>query len=167
MNPTKYTLTVIAGILCSFGATHVLANGINPPRPVGSIIVKAVCTTRTDSGKKTFFRARIDDGAPGDFLQIKLSDDSESLRIADIKSISFVSSQVSDSGYLDAKLIRRGAANEEPASVQVQAKNNSPIALTGFSSTGSAVSIALSDCTAIDISPSSDSNETPRPAPKY
>jgi hypothetical protein len=164
ISKTGRTLVVLIGLLVgTLGAGYVLANGINPPQPRDSVTVKATCTTRTQQSVKEIFRARITGTESNKSLNLRIAGVVEEASIAGIKSIRFASSKVGNDGYLAARVVRQGAENGESILVQVKA-GKTDLILVGFSDTGSAVRVRLSDCAAIDFSPSSNSSD-PLPLP--
>ena len=162
----KLAVCMVLAVVLIFTVSNSYSNGINPPRPSGTDTVKAVCKERSGGSQHELFRTQIVGGAnPVESLTFVIKGATEQINIIDVRTITLSAGTVDSDGFVKGSLIRSDGTEEKATKVQVKT-NNIPIRLTGFSKTGTRLSIDFATCESIEFSSVTTSNESDRPVMK-
>jgi len=139
------------------------ANGINPPRPAFSPVVKVECIDRKSNAALTANRATTRDSSMRGALEIKLdAKSSRHIKLSDLISISFTTTDIDKDGYVSALLETLEPKFEGKGSVRVR-DNGKAISINGFDLSGKRTTLPLTECKkmAFESTSAEGSNEAP------
>lgn len=122
------------------------ANGINPPRPVGSETVVASCIDRASGGIATLQRAQITDGDSSRPLEVQLGKEApRTVQLSQLRRLQFHSGKPRPDGFAKATLEVAEPVFVGEAFVKVRA-GKKPVLISGFSTAFERVEISLGSC---------------------
>ena len=140
----------LALMSCLFAASAG-ANGINPPRPVGSETVMASCTDRTSSKVTILQRVRIAYGDASAPLEVRLGKTPpQAVQLSKVRRIQFHAGKPKPDGFAKAMIEIEEPPSVGEGAVKVRA-NKRPVRISGFSPASEHVEIALENCKELEF----------------
>lgn len=150
---------------CLFVAS-VEANGINPPRPVGSETVVVSCVDRASGGITILQRAQISDGNSSRSLEVQLGNDApRTVQLSQLRRLQFHSGKPRPDGFVNATLELAEPVFVGKAIVKVRT-GNKPVLISGFSTASERAALSLGSCKELEFKKAPPSEPEHRDAMK-
>jgi len=153
------SLLVLAALLCA--ENEASANGINPPRPAGGVLVRADCFKKGAGTAVEIYRAQVGKGSRIDqFLEIRMDGETEEMPLGRLRSLQGLDKKKDAAGFV--RVLAKKADESDPIKAAVRvSKDGSNVLLIGFKKEGDRTSIKLSECSNLVLNAASGSEAPP------
>ena len=130
-------------------SSNVQANGINPPRPAGSMVLQAQCNAADGMLGMELYRAQVRVGqATRSTIETRGRDGVVEVPLDRWRTLSGLDGHRDKAGFVQARAAGRDGV--EPARVAIRVrKDGQEVELTGFSKAGERVSVPLAKCSEV------------------
>jgi hypothetical protein len=155
----KISLCHALALVSCFFVASADANGINPPRTVGSETVIARCIDRATGGITTLQRARITEGDSGRPLEVQVGKEApRMIQLSQLLRLQFDGGKPRPDGFARATLELAEPAFVGEAVVKVRS-GKKRVLISGFNAASERVQIPLERCKELEFkqAPSSES----------
>jgi hypothetical protein len=139
-------------LLLPFVSCNLLANGINPPRPAGGVVLRAECITKTGDPGMEIYRARLKSGSVSqDALEVRAGNGIGEVPLSDWSSLRGLDRRRDKAGFVQVLGKKGDATQPSKTAIRVH-KDGSDIELIGFSKAGQRIGVPLSKCSEVLVS---------------
>jgi hypothetical protein len=136
-------------------STSTMSNGINPPRPVGSTILDAVCKKNSGAEDVELGRVRfVNAGNPAVLYFITSAGDSIEINASELLVIKIEEPKTDEKGFVSAEITTRGLKAKGMLLVKPP-KSGLLTQLSGFNKSNERVAIDIPVCATISITQNS------------
>jgi len=144
-------VSLVACIVLLVHGSLARANGINPPRPSGALLVTASCADRSADISHEVLRAAIVTlRGRENSITFRTGSLTEEIPIVQINRITLPSEAIDPSGFTEALLIRADATGEQRGAVQVKLPE-ALIRLEGYRTNSNPIGVELRTCRVLEF----------------